>query len=69
LILDKKSIIELIQDDFNPKKLKSEIEKIIEDKNTQDEISQDYLELRKKLGTSIPSTTVAKSVVSSFDKV
>jgi lipid-A-disaccharide synthase len=69
LILDKKSIIELIQDEFNPKKLKSEIEKLIEDKNTQDEISQDYQELRKKLGTSIPSTTVAKSVVSSFDKV
>lgn len=69
LILDKKSIIELIQDEFNPKKLKSEIEKLIEDKNTQDEISQDYKELRKKLGTSIPSITVAKSVVTSFDKV
>ena len=69
LILDKKSIIELIQDEFNPKKLKSEIEKLIEDKNTQDEISQDYQELRKKLGTSIPSITVAKSVVTSFDKV
>ena len=67
--MDKKSIIELIQDEINPKKLKSEIEKLIEDKNTQDEISQDYQELRKKLGTSIPSITVAKSVVTSFDKV
>ena len=69
LILDNKTVIELIQDEFNSKKLKLEIDRLFEDKNFQDKINQDYQELRKKLGTSIPSTSVAKSIIASLDKV
>lgn len=49
LILDKEAVTELIQNDFNKKRLKTELESILEDKK-REEIYHDYYALEQKLG-------------------
>mgnify|MGYP001596646921 CR=1 FL=1 len=66
LILDKMSITELIQDEFNPERLRTEINKLTGDSEKIKEIRSDYKELRKILGNTRPSKKVAKSVVDSL---
>ena len=66
LILDKPSITELIQDEFNPSKLKSEINRLMEDKSHLKTIENDYSKLRKMLGDLKPSEKVAELVTNSI---
>jgi len=63
LILDKESITELIQNDFNKKKLKLALENILNcDQRTK--IFEDYYELEKVLGGHGASKKTAKLIVS-----
>ena len=66
LILDKPSITELIQDEFNTERLQQEIKHLIEDKSQLKIIQNDYDELRKIIRDSIPSQKVAKSITNSI---
>ena len=65
LIMDKEVVTELIQNDFNPKRLRKELEKILEEK-TREHIFMDYFELEKKLGGQGASETTAKLIFNSL---
>ena len=49
LIMDKEVVTELIQNDFNPKRLKKELNNIL-NKSKREDIFMNYFELEKKLG-------------------
>ena len=65
LIMDKEVVTELIQDEFNPKRLRKELKKILEEKN-REHIFMDYFELEKKLGGRGASETTAKLIFNSL---
>ena len=50
LILDQPLITELIQNDLNPKKLKTELSKLLTDENQKQQIKNGYAKLKNKLG-------------------
>jgi lipid-A-disaccharide synthase len=62
LILDKESVTELIQKDFNKKKLKIALEKILNCEQ-RTKIFEDYYELEKVLGGQGASKKTAKLIV------
>jgi len=62
LIMDREVVTELIQGDFNEKRLKQEFEKIVDDQYRQ-ELFGDYYELEQKLGGAGASKNVAKLIV------
>jgi lipid-A-disaccharide synthase len=62
LILDKEVVTELIQDDFNEKKLENELFKILDYKK-REKIFDDYYELEKKLGGKGASETTAELII------
>ena len=62
LIMDREVVTELIQNDFNKKRLKKELAKILNDKN-REEIFLDYFELEKKLGGKGASKKTAQLIV------
>ncbi len=62
LILDKESVTELIQDDFNEKRLENELFKILDHKY-REEIFDDYYELEQKLGGKGASEITAKLII------
>ena len=63
LIMDKEVVKELIQNDFNEKNLKKELEKILHDKNEVSRIRYEYSELNKLLSQGgNASANAAKSV-------
>lgn len=65
LILDKPAVTELIQSDFNKKRLKEELTKILNtDRRT--EMFLDYYELEQRLGGRGASANTAKLIVSSL---
>lgn len=61
LIMDKEVVVELIQDDFNQKRLKLELQKILDEK-TRQEIFMNYFELEKLLGGKGASDRIAKLI-------
>lgn len=61
LILDKEAVTELIQNDFNTKKLKSELDRIL-DEYERTKFFMDYYELEKKLGGKGASQNTAKLI-------
>jgi lipid-A-disaccharide synthase len=65
LILDKEVVTELIQDDFNSKRLRIELERILDEKS-RERIFLDYFELEKKLGGRGASETTAKLIFNSL---
>ena len=66
LIMNKEVVTELIQNDLNPKRLKSELSKILdEDKRT--EFFIDYYDLEKKLGGKGASSKTAKLIFDSLN--
>lgn len=67
LIMDRKVVTELIQDDLNYNNLKSELTKILEPENAT-KIKKNYLELRHKLGDSGASSRTAKLIVEELKK-
>ncbi|WP_299312432.1 lipid-A-disaccharide synthase [uncultured Aquimarina sp.] len=62
LIMDKPVVAELIQDDFNTKKLKEELTKILDDYNRA-VMFLDYYDLEKKLGGKGASDKTANLIV------
>ncbi len=60
LILNKPCVTELIQDDFNPKRVTAELQAILTDTNTRQRIQSQYKALHAKIGTSYPSVAVAR---------
>jgi len=65
LIMDKPLVTELIQNDFNKKNLKIELDKIL-DLNHRKELLKEYDILEKKLGGKGASEKAAKLIVSSI---
>lgn len=65
LIMDREVVKELIQDEFNEKQLRLELEKILSEKN-RNKILNDYQLLKQKLGGEGASEKTAKLIVSSF---
>ena len=62
LILDKETVTELIQNDFNVTRLESELLKILKKKNRK-KIFIDYFELEKKLGGKGASEKTAELII------
>ncbi len=67
LIMDREVVTELIQNDFNKKRLKKELIHILTDSN-RDEIFLNYFELEKKLGGKGASKKTAKLIVNAIKK-
>lgn len=67
LIMDKEVVTELIQKDFNSKKLKEELHKILESSNRQT-IFETYFELEGKLGGAGASQKTAQLIYKSINK-
>ena len=67
LIMDKKVVEELIQDDFNESKIKSSLNKILSGSNRK-EMIQSYAVLKIKVGNSGASERAAKLIVSRSQK-
>ncbi|GGD89791.1 lipid-A-disaccharide synthase [Planktosalinus lacus] len=65
LILDKEVVTELIQTDFNKKRLKEELEKILDDYKRAS-LFLDYYDLEKKLGGKGASAKTAQLIVDSL---
>lgn len=65
LILDKEAVTELIQNNFNTKTLKIELDKLL-DKESRAKIIKDYNQLEKILGGEGASKTTAKLLVDSL---
>jgi len=65
LILDKEIVTELIQNDFNEKKLTKELTKILDDKH-REQLFLEYAELEKILGGQGASEKTAELIVSSL---
>lgn len=63
LIMDKDVITELIQDDFNPQRLETELRRILEDRNYLQELKQDYAALWDKLGSYSTSELAADEIM------
>ena len=62
LILDKPCVTELIQGDFNAKRVTKELNAILYDEQTKARIKAQYAELHGKIGTSHPSIEVANHI-------
>ncbi|MEZ4792743.1 MAG: lipid-A-disaccharide synthase [Gelidibacter sp.] len=67
LIMDKEVVTELIQNDFNPKRLKKELD-IILTKEKREQMFLDYFELEKKLGGQGASEKAAKLIFNALNK-
>ncbi|MGB5420486.1 lipid-A-disaccharide synthase [Algibacter sp.] len=65
LVMDREVVTELIQNDFNKKRLKKELDKIL-DTETRKKLFLDYYELEKKLGGKGASKKTAKLIYDSI---
>lgn len=61
LIMDKPVVVELIQDDFNTKRLKKELQAILQPEK-REELFMEYFELEKQLGGKGASEKTAKLI-------
>ena len=61
LIMDREVVTELIQNEFNTKRLKSELHKILNEAN-RTKLFEDYYDLEKKLGGKGASEKAAKLI-------
>ncbi len=62
LIMDKPVLKELIQNDFNRPRVKTELDALLNDKEYRDRLQQDYLKLEEKLGGPGASEKAAASI-------
>lgn len=67
LIMDKEVVTELIQNDFNSKRLKKELDAILT-KEKREQLFMDYFELEKKLGGQGASEKAAKLIFNALKK-
>ncbi len=66
LILDKPSVTELIQDEFNINKIRTKLNLILHNEEEQARIKNDYLQLNNLLGDVKPSQRVANEIYQSL---
>lgn len=66
LVMDKEVVTELIQNDFNKKRLKTELERILNDEN-RSTMFANYYELEQKLGGKGASEKTAKLIYNSLN--
>jgi lipid-A-disaccharide synthase len=62
LLLDSPTVLELIQEDFNPEKLSYEVNLILKSREKRAQIARDYEDLHLLLGNLKPSQEVAKHI-------
>lgn len=67
LILDKSCVTELIQGDFNSKRVTEELQKLLYNQDTTNRIKTDYATLHQKIGSSHPSKEVAQSITAAVE--
>ncbi|MFP9099981.1 lipid-A-disaccharide synthase [Flavobacterium sp. RHBU_24] len=67
LIMDKEVVKELIQDDFNTKNLRAELQKILDPKHREN-LRKQYDELENKLGGAGASFNTANKIVKNFNR-
>jgi lipid-A-disaccharide synthase len=67
LIMDKEVVKELIQDDFNTKNLRAELQKILDPKHREN-LRKQYDELELKLGGAGASFNTANKIVKNFNR-
>lgn len=65
LVMNRPVVVELIQKEFNPNRLKKELDAIL-DKKIRDTMFSDYYELEKKLGGTGASQKTAQAIVDSL---
>ncbi|MFW5757423.1 MAG: lipid-A-disaccharide synthase [Bacteroidota bacterium] len=63
LIMDRQIVKELIQHDFNVHRIVAELKKILENRETRQNIIENYTKLRDKLGGEGASENAAKAVI------
>lgn len=63
LIMDKKVVTELIQNDFTQENLKAELDKLVHDTSYRQRIKQDYKDIKNKLGNTGASKRIAEEIV------
>ena len=68
ILLKRTLIQELIQADFNEKKIREEVTKLIEDKIYQSKITEGYQELRILLGETHYAKPMANHIINKFSK-
>ncbi|MDC1395795.1 lipid-A-disaccharide synthase, partial [Bacteroidia bacterium] len=66
LILDRDCVTELIQGDFNPNNISSELNNIFNSAEKKNQIAYDYKELHRLIGESHPSQRVAQLIHNSL---
>lgn len=66
LILDKAAVVELIQNDLNPKRIEEELLRIVKNEKIINSQHKDFQELRKKLGEKGASSRLADAIFSEF---
>ena len=64
LIMNRSIVPELIQDDLNTAALQRHLQKLLQDKTTQQQLQADYAELWTALGSKSASDTAAQAVLS-----
>ena len=64
LIMNRSIVPELIQDDLNTAALQRHLQKLLQDKTTQQQLQADYTELWTALGSKSASDTAAQAVLS-----
>ena len=64
LIMDRQVVTELIQTDFNKKRIKEELDLILLDKDNRNRMLEDFNDLKTKLGNSGASERAAEIIVS-----
>lgn len=64
LIMEREVVKELIQNDFNEKNLKTELEKLLTDKEYTDKIKSEYVQMKEKLGGAGASKRLAEKIYS-----
>ncbi len=68
LIIDKGAFREFIQDDCNPDKILAEVRSLIENEDYRNRMLNDYADIRKALGGSGASATVAGAMIEELKK-
>ncbi len=68
LIMNRKVVTELIQDNLTPQNITSELKAILHDSTRQIRLLEDYSELRERLGNAGASDNAAKEIIALLEK-
>ncbi|MDA3792799.1 MAG: lipid-A-disaccharide synthase [Elusimicrobia bacterium] len=69
ILAGRRVVPELVQKNFNPKKLKKEVLKFLSDKKLSEKMRDEFIQIRKKLGAGNASQRVAESVIEELEKI